>query len=77
MSSGKIIYTGGNGLLGSEFKKIRPDINYTDYEDFNVLDYDQMKNYVKGIGCELIDHPRLQGDTELGRAGLDQGLPFT
>ena len=43
----KIIFTGGNGLLGSEFKKIRPDINYTDYEDFNVMNYDQMKAYVE------------------------------
>lgn len=56
MSDKKIIFTGGNGLLGSEFKKIRPDITYTDYEDFNVLDYEQMKAYVKGKGFELIIH---------------------
>lgn len=56
MGDKKIIFTGGNGLLGSEFKKIRPDINYTDYEDFNVLNYDQMKAYVEGKGFELIIH---------------------
>jgi len=27
-SSSKIILTGGSGLLGSEFRKIRPDIRY-------------------------------------------------
>ena len=52
----KIIFTGGNGLLGSEFKKIRPDINYTDLEDFNILDYKQMKDYIEGKGYELIIH---------------------
>jgi dTDP-4-dehydrorhamnose reductase len=56
MNDRKIIFTGGNGLLGSEFKKIRPDINYTDYEDFNVLNYEQMKAYVEGKGFELIIH---------------------
>lgn len=56
MNDKKIIFTGGNGLLGSEFKKIRPDINYTDYEDFNVLKYDQMKACVEGKGFELIIH---------------------
>jgi dTDP-4-dehydrorhamnose reductase len=52
----KIIFTGGNGLLGSEFKKIRPDISYTDYEDFNVMNYDQMKTYVEGECYDLILH---------------------
>jgi dTDP-4-dehydrorhamnose reductase len=56
MSGKKIIFTGGNGLLGSEFKKIRPDINYTDCEDFNVLHYDQMKDYIEKKGCDLIIH---------------------
>lgn len=56
MSGKKIIFTGGNGLLGSEFKKIRPDIDYTDYEDFNVLNYDQMKTFVEGKDYELILH---------------------
>ena len=56
MDSRKIIFTGGDGLLGSEFKKILPDINYTDYEDFNVLNYDQMKAFVDGKGYECIIH---------------------
>jgi dTDP-4-dehydrorhamnose reductase len=56
MSGKRIIFTGGNGLLGSEFKKIRPDVHYTDYADFNVLHYDQMKDYVEAKGCELIIH---------------------
>jgi dTDP-4-dehydrorhamnose reductase len=52
----RILYTGGNGLLGSEFKKIRADIQYTDYEDFNVLDYEQMTAYVQGKPYQLIIH---------------------
>jgi dTDP-4-dehydrorhamnose reductase len=57
MPDGKrVLFTGGNGLLGSEFKKIRPDFQYTDYEDFNVTNYGQMRDYVAGKGYELIIH---------------------
>jgi len=52
----KIIFTGGSGLLGSEFQKIRPDINYPWWEDCNVTNYSQMKEYVQSKGCELIVH---------------------
>lgn len=52
----KIIFTGGSGLLGSEFRRIRPDIDYPWWEDFNVTDYDQMKEYVQSNGCELLIH---------------------
>lgn len=51
-----ILFTGGNGLLGSEFKKIRPDIDYVDIEDFNVMNYDQMKSRVEGKDYRLILH---------------------
>jgi dTDP-4-dehydrorhamnose reductase len=56
MADAKIIFTGGSGLLGSEFRKIRPDINYPSSKDFNIINYAQMKNYVKSNGCELIVH---------------------
>ena len=52
----KIIFTGGSGLLGSEFQKIRPDIDYPWWEDFNVTNYNQMKEYVQANGCGQIIH---------------------
>ena len=52
----RIIFTGGSGLLGSEFRKIRPDIDYPWWEDFNVTNYNQMKEYVRSKGCGLIIH---------------------
>jgi dTDP-4-dehydrorhamnose reductase len=55
-SSSKIIFTGGSGLLGSEFVKIRPDIDYPSSGQFNVTNYDQMKKYVESHDCDLIIH---------------------
>ncbi len=52
----RIIFTGGSGLLGSEFRKIRGDIDYPWREDFNITDYNQMKEYVQSKGCDLIIH---------------------
>ena len=43
-------------MLGSEFRKIRPDIDYPWWEDFNVTNYNQMKEYVRSNGCGLIIH---------------------
>lgn len=52
----KIVFTGGSGLLGSEFRTILPDIKYPSSKEFNVMNYDQMKRYVESNGCELIIH---------------------
>jgi dTDP-4-dehydrorhamnose reductase len=52
----RIIFTGGSGLLGSEFRKIRPDISYPSSKEFNVTNYEQMKKYVESHGCDLIIH---------------------
>lgn len=52
----RIIFTGGSGLLGSEFKKIKPDIDYPSSKDFNVTNYKQMKKYATRISCNLIIH---------------------
>jgi dTDP-4-dehydrorhamnose reductase len=52
----KILFTGGSGLLGSEFRKIRPDIDYPSSNQFDVTDYEQMKKYVQLRGCDLIIH---------------------
>jgi len=52
----RIIFTGGSGLLGSEFQKIRGDIDYPWREDFNIANYEQMKEYVQSKGCDLLIH---------------------
>jgi len=52
----RVIFTGGSGLLGSEFKKILPDIDYPSSKQLNVTDYEQMRRYVERKGCELILH---------------------
>jgi len=43
-------------LLGSEFKKILPAVKYPSHEEFDVTNYNQMKQYLDGQGCELIIH---------------------
>ena len=50
------IFTGGSGLLGSEFRRILPDVNYPSSKEFNVTKYNQMKKYLESNGCELIIH---------------------
>jgi len=52
----KIVFTGGSGLLGSEFRKILPDINYPSSKEFNVINFQQMKGYLWQNGCDLIIH---------------------
>ena len=54
--SSKIIFTGGSGLLGSDFKKIRPDIDYPTSKEFDVTKLQQMKDYIGNRGCDLIIH---------------------
>jgi len=52
----RIIFTGGSGLLGSEFRKIRPGIKYPSSKEFNITNYAQMREYVEKYGCDLIIH---------------------
>ena len=56
LNKSPIIFTGGSGLLGSEFKKILPDIKYPSSREFNVTNYQQMREYVQSNDCELIIH---------------------
>ena len=51
-----VLFTGGSGLLGSEFRKIHPDIDYPSSKEFNVTNFDQMREYVRADGCDLIVH---------------------
>ncbi len=52
----KILFTGGSGLFGTEFKKIMPDIDYPPSNEFNVTNYQQMDNYLQNKDIKLIIH---------------------
>lgn len=52
----KILFTGGSGLLGSEFKKILPDIRYPAKSEFDVTDLEQMDQYLAGSDWSMIIH---------------------
>jgi len=52
----RILFTGGSGLLGSEFRKILPDIQYPSHKEFDVTNYGQMQQYLKAHPCDLIIH---------------------
>ena len=56
MDKSKIIFTGGNGLLGTTFKKLRPDITYADIEDFDITDYEQIKSWFEPDGFDVMLH---------------------
>jgi len=56
MDRSRILFTGGGGLLGSEFKKILPDINYPSHKEFDVTNYGQMQRYLETHPCDLIIH---------------------
>ena len=42
----KTLVTGSNGLLGSEIKKLIPSAIFTDREDFDITNKEQMKNFL-------------------------------
>jgi dTDP-4-dehydrorhamnose reductase len=52
----KVIFTGGSGLLGSEFKRLLPAIRYPSSNEFNVTNFTQMKDYAGANGCEILIH---------------------
>lgn len=52
----EVIFTGGSGLLGSEIKKNLKNINYLSSNEFNILNYEQMDQYVKKGNYKLIVH---------------------
>jgi len=55
-TNSKVILTGGSGLLGSEFRKILPNIRYPSSKEFNITNYNQMREYVELNDCKLIVH---------------------
>jgi dTDP-4-dehydrorhamnose reductase len=56
ISGGAIVFTGGSGLLGSEFRRLRPDILYPDSTEFNVTDPDQMEAFAAKCGLAVMVH---------------------
>jgi dTDP-4-dehydrorhamnose reductase len=52
----KILFTGGSGLLGAEFKKILPDIQYPSKTEFDVTKYEQMDRYLGEGDWSVIVH---------------------
>lgn len=48
-----ILFTGGSGLLGSEFKKIIPEGLYPSHQEFDVIDYDLMEEYFNENGKNI------------------------
>ncbi len=56
MDQKMILFTGGNGLLGSEFKIHLPDINYVDKEEFNIENYSEIEDYFSGRKIKQVIH---------------------
>jgi dTDP-4-dehydrorhamnose reductase len=56
MKTSTVIFTGGSGLLGSEFKKIAPDFLYPPTAEFDVTNFGQMDKFTAIHGCDLIIH---------------------
>jgi dTDP-4-dehydrorhamnose reductase len=56
MEQEKIIVTGGSGLLGGALKKNIPQAHYPPSWEFDVRDYEQMKEFVKSGSYELLLH---------------------
>ncbi len=51
-----ILFTGGSGLLGTEFRSLLPDALYPSSAEFNVTDYGQMEAYLRGRDIRLLIH---------------------
>ena len=56
MKNRVVIFTGGGGLLGSEFRKIAPAFRYPPQEEFDVTNYPRMEQYAQAHGCDQVIH---------------------
>lgn len=52
----QILFTGGSGLLGSEFKRISPDFDYPSSQIFNITDIEQMNKYLNRNNISILIH---------------------
>jgi len=56
MKEKQIMFTGGSGLLGSEIKLLLPNVFYPSSSEFNVVNYQQMQEYIKDKKIALFIH---------------------
>lgn len=56
MKNRVVIFTGGSGLLGSEFRKIAPEFLYPSQQEFDVANYPQMEQFALAHGCDQVIH---------------------
>jgi dTDP-4-dehydrorhamnose reductase len=56
MESGKILFTGGSGLLGGEMKKLLPGALFPTSAEFNVTQYASLEDYLRGKDVKLVVH---------------------
>jgi len=56
IAQNKILFTGGSGLLGSEFRRLLPGVYYPASGDFDVTDYAAMESYIAGKQITTIVH---------------------
>ena len=56
IDSRRILFTGGSGLLGREFRKILPDILYPSHREFDVCNLQQMQSYLKDKDVSTMFH---------------------
>ena len=52
----RIIFTGADGLLGSEVREIAPALCFTTRDDFDVTNYSQMESFVAGGDFGAVVH---------------------
>jgi dTDP-4-dehydrorhamnose reductase len=56
LAESKVLFTGGSGLLGTEFRKLLPNAQYPTSRDFDVTNYDQLQRYAESHPFEVILH---------------------
>ena len=56
MNDKKILFTGGSGLLGNEFRKLEPNFIYPISNEFDVTNFKQMDQYMKSGEFKMIIH---------------------
>jgi len=52
----KTIFTGGSGLLGGEVRQILPCMHYPSTQEFDLTDFAQLEEYIKGKDINMIVH---------------------
>lgn len=51
-----IVFTGGSGLLGSEFHKLLPEAFYPTRDEFDVAEFEQAEKYFEGKNIRTVFH---------------------